>query len=144
MLELGETLGKALSDTGVNNATIFLKGDLGAGKTIFTRGLLQKLGFCGPVKSPTYTIVEPYEIKDLLFYHFDFYRIKDIEELELMGIRDYFFEQAIRVIEWPEYATGLKLSPDFELTFDILGSARTVTISPMSNTANEVIKKINA
>ena len=85
---------------------VFLVGDLGAGKTTLARGILRGLGFSGHVKSPTYTLVEPYEFGSTRVYHFDFYRIKDREELEYIGLDDLLGERAIKLVEWPERAAG--------------------------------------
>ena len=102
MLAFGTALARRLPA----NAVVYLEGDLGAGKTTLARGILRGLGFAGSVKSPTYTLVEPYGFSGLQVYHLDFYRIKDPEELEYIGLDDLFGETAIKLIEWPERAEG--------------------------------------
>jgi len=119
-LAFGVTLAKAIQP----NLTVYLHGDLGAGKTTLVRGLLHALGHVGKVKSPTYTLVEPYEIKynvtsSLMLYHFDLYRFNDEEEWESAGFRDYFNANSVCVIEWPEKAQNVLPTPDLNITFSI-------------------------
>lgn len=119
-LAFGVALAKAIQP----NLTIYLHGDLGAGKTTLVRGLLHALGHVGKVKSPTYTLVEPYEIKynvasSLMMYHFDLYRFNDEEEWESAGFRDYFNANSVCVIEWPEKAQNVLPTPDLNITFSI-------------------------
>ncbi len=111
---------------------LHLRGDLGAGKTTLVRGLLRGLGHGGRVKSPTYTLVEPYELSSLHFYHFDFYRLKNQEEWEQAGFREYFNAQAFCAVEWPERARGLLAAPDLEIELRFEGERRRARIEARS------------
>lgn len=94
---------------------VFLKGDLGAGKTTLVRGILRSWGFEGAVKSPTYTLLEPYEIAGQSVYHFDFYRVEDPEELSFIGIDELMSASAIKFVEWPDAFVERLPVPDYEI-----------------------------
>ena len=119
-----EALGAALASGARPGRVIHLRGDLGAGKTTLVRGLLRALGHAGRVKSPTYTLVEPYELSSLHFYHFDFYRLKNQEEWEQAGFREYFNGEALCAVEWPERAHGLLAPPDLDIELRFEGEHR--------------------
>ena len=121
--------------------TIFLSGNLGVGKTTFARGFLRGLGFNGHVKSPTFTLVEEYFLQNKRVYHFDFYRIRDAEELECLGIRDYF-DQAVLLIEWSEHVSAYLPLPDLMYRFEILGSGRRLVAEGISKIGRQILEKL--
>ena len=120
--ELGQKLGRQAAAGQV----ITLIGDLGVGKTVFTQGLAAGLGITEPVSSPTFTIVQIYEEGRLPLYHFDLYRIGDVEEMDEIGYEDYFYGEGVCLIEWanlieeilPEHLTEVQIEKDLEKGFD--------------------------
>ena len=123
-LEAGRQFAKKLH----SGLTVYLHGDLGAGKTTFVRGVLQGLGHAGKVKSPTYTLVEPYVISNCQIYHFDLYRFNDEEEWEAAGFREYFNDESICLVEWPEKAGNLLPIADFDIKMSVLNAGRKLEI----------------
>lgn len=127
MVAFGEQLG-AIFAAYNGPLSVHLCGTLGAGKTTLTRGILRAFGHTGAVKSPTYTLVEAYEFGARRVYHFDLYRLGDPEELEYMGIRDYFIEQNLCLLEWPERGEGVLPVPDLVINIAVQGEGRRVEL----------------
>ncbi|KGJ92741.1 tRNA (adenosine(37)-N6)-threonylcarbamoyltransferase complex ATPase subunit type 1 TsaE [Colwellia psychrerythraea] len=140
-------IGSGLADI-VKSATVqqalvvYLNGDLGAGKTTLTRGFVRGMGHAGNVKSPTYTLVEPYELGEWRVFHFDLYRLADAEELEYMGIRDYFNNDCCCFIEWPEKGAGLLAKADLIINIAYQDEQRVIQLQAETVHGEQVIKEL--
>lgn len=131
-------MGKALE----RGLTLFLHGDLGAGKTTLVRGLLHDVGHTGKVKSPTYTLVEPYVVSGLELYHFDLYRFIDPEEWMASGFREYFNANTICLVEWPEKAGGFLPEPDIDIRLQVAGTGRRVAMTANTAAGNRCMESV--
>jgi tRNA threonylcarbamoyladenosine biosynthesis protein TsaE len=138
-----EALGVRLAPALRAGMMLHLHGELGAGKTTLIRGILRGLGHTGAVKSPTYTLVEPYPMNGLSVFHFDLYRLKDPEELEFLGIRDYLEGQGICLVEWAERGAGVLPAADVEITIHRSGDGRQVQFLTHTASGDELLRAIS-
>lgn len=132
-------LGAALAARITPGLVIYLYGNLGAGKTTLVRGLLRALGHTGRVKSPTYTLVEPYELPGLTLHHYDLYRMNDPREWLDAGFRDDFSGTIACIVEWPEKAAGLLPKPDVEIRIEMEGDGRRAKLSGLTAPGREAL-----
>ncbi|MBV8657247.1 MAG: tRNA (adenosine(37)-N6)-threonylcarbamoyltransferase complex ATPase subunit type 1 TsaE [Burkholderiales bacterium] len=139
-LAAGEALARVLRP----GMTIYLLGDLGAGKTTLTRGILRGLGYAGRVKSPTYTLVEPYVISNLYLHHFDLYRFADPLEWEDAGFREMFNPESVCLVEWPDKAEGMLPEPDWTIALQPLDEGRCLTLTVGSEFGTLCLDCLNA
>lgn len=121
---------------------IYLVGDLGAGKTTLTRGILRGFGHQGAVKSPTYTLVEPYELRQCHIYHFDLYRLADPEEVEYLGTEEYFANNNLCIVEWPERGGQAIPAPDLRITLTTRGAGRELRCQSLSAHGAVIAKRL--
>jgi len=138
-------LGGNVAESSMPGAVIYLRGQLGVGKTTFVRGFLKKLGYKGIIKSPTFNLFEIYQIDNQIICHVDLYRLKHPEELVYIGIIDYFNKKNIWLIEWPENGQGFLPAQDLLCCFDFTnkGINRVVEISSNSLIGNNIVDEIN-
>ncbi len=140
MQKLGATIA-AVCESG---CVIYLNGELGAGKTTLVRGFLRKLGYQGHVRSPTFTLFEPYQLDIMPVYHFDLYRLINPEEFMYIGGREYFTAQSVCLIEWPERGAGFLSAADLvcNFDFDAKGRGRIVQLVAGSDKGKNIISKL--
>ena len=137
-----EALGGKLARCCAPPCIIYLIGDLGTGKTTLVRGFLRGLGFRGKVKSPTYTLLEPYELADRNCYHFDLYRLADPEELEYLGMQDVLDDKAILLVEWPERGEGVLPVADLVIHLRHAGESRDLVFTANTPTGGGIIQAL--
>jgi len=138
-----EALGEHLANALQPGAVIHLEGELGTGKTTLARSLLRSLGFQGIVRSPTYTLLEPYEIGDWRLVHLDLYRINDPEELENLGLRDQLDAHCVVLVEWPDRGVGHLPGADLRVSLAHVDSGRRVCITPATPRGEAILAKIS-
>jgi tRNA threonylcarbamoyladenosine biosynthesis protein TsaE len=138
-----EQLGARLAAS-VTPAVVYLIGDLGAGKTTLVRGFIHALGYTGKVRSPTYTLVEPYACERCPVFHLDLYRLADAEELEWLGLRDMLEQPALLMVEWPERGTGVLPPADLTVYMDYAGSGREARLVPASGAGKQLLKGLES
>ena len=124
------------------HSKIVLSGDLGSGKTKFTEGLLRHFGLEDEISSPTFTIVNEYDAPKFKIYHFDLYRLADPEELEFMGIRDYFSQNCICLIEWAEKGEGILPEADLLVNIDYYDDARNITLIAQNSVSEHILTQL--
>jgi tRNA threonylcarbamoyladenosine biosynthesis protein TsaE len=139
-----ERLGAWLAAGIAPGRVVHLRGDLGAGKTTLVRGLLHALGHAGRVKSPTYTLVEPYTLSRLDLYHFDFYRFRDRSEWVSSGFREYFSPDTACIVEWPERAGDLLAQPDLQVRLEIAGESRQALVESCTSAGTAWLSSLRA
>lgn len=138
-----EAMGKQLAEVCPIPGIIFLQGQLGAGKTTLSRGFLHGLGVTGAIKSPTFTLVEPYSLTDRHVFHFDLYRIADSEELTYIGLRDYFTDNSICLIEWPERGQGHLPQPDLICQLSLHSDGRLLNLYAQTEKGKSMLDKLS-
>ncbi len=139
-----ENLGGQLALNCPPGLKLFLHGQLGAGKTTLVRGFLKALGHQGTVKSPTYTLVEPYHTNGRTIYHFDLYRLNSPDELDAIGLRDYFDAAAICLVEWPERGGRLLGTADLDIVLELAGTGRVADLKAQTGPARQLLTALNA
>lgn len=136
--QLGARLSAAVGDV----CTCYLYGDLGTGKTTLVRGFLRGLGHQGSVKSPTYTLMEPYQVGGRAVYHFDLYRLADPGELEYLGVRDLLEQESVILVEWPERGVGELPPADLVVDIQYLAHGRALRIKAQNKSGEAILARL--
>jgi tRNA threonylcarbamoyladenosine biosynthesis protein TsaE len=136
--QIGVRLARALEE----GCVVWLQGDLGTGKTTLVRGLLRGLGHRGAVKSPTYTLMEPYEVAGRDVFHLDLYRLSDPGELEYLGVRDLLGDRAVLLVEWPERGVGELPPADLSIHIDYLDRGRRLRFEACTETGSGLLARV--
>jgi tRNA threonylcarbamoyladenosine biosynthesis protein TsaE len=144
MRALGRALGAALCTVGGGALVIGIEGELGAGKTTLVAGVLAGVGIEGAIRSPTYTLIEPYEAAGLRLYHIDLYRLSGAREVEALGIRDLLDERAVLLIEWPSRAAGALPTEDLSISIEYAVQRRVLTAQGHSSVGDKLLEQILA
>jgi len=139
MRAIGAAFAAALSSVADAAVVFAIRGELGAGKTTLVGGLLNALGLRGPARSPTYTLIEPYELAERSVYHLDLYRLVDPSEVEGLGVRDLLAANAVLLIEWPEKGGAFMPAADIALAIDYAGTGRQLRVSPHSQVGRRLM-----
>lgn len=151
MRALGRVLGRALRTVSGGAVVVGIEGELGAGKTTLVQGVLASLGVTGAIRSPTYTLIEPYEAAGLQLYHIDLYRLSSAREVEALGIRDLLDARAVLLIEWPSRGAGALPSDDLSVSIEYQGpntengvQRRLLTAQAHSSAGDKLLEQILA
>ena len=137
-----EAFGRKIAEVLKPPCILYLEGDLGTGKTTLARGILRGLGYEGRVKSPTYTLLEPYDLATLSCYHFDLYRLSDPEELSFLGIEDLLREDSVFLVEWPAQGRGVLPVPDCLIEIAYCGDRRKLSFTAQSDKGIQIINNL--
>lgn len=135
---IGKAIGRGLGGKG----SVFLKGDLGTGKTTLCRGILRAMHHEGAVKSPTFTLVEPYDLAEGQVFHFDLYRLSSPDELEYIGVDDYFANNNLCLVEWPERAIDHLPNADLLIELFVAGRSRRIKVVANSEHGKQVVEQL--
>ena len=143
--EAMEALGAQLASAAVP-AIVYLDGELGTGKTTLVRGLLRAMGHTGKVRSPTYTLVEPYQLDAGTVYHLDLYRLGHAEELEFLGLRDLLADPALLLVEWPERGAGILPAADLaiHIKYAATDDGRDVSLEPATEAGRQLVSRVES
>lgn len=134
-----DAFGRRLANCLKSPCIVYLDGDLGTGKTTLVRGVLRGLGHRGSVRSPTYTLLEPYDLGALRLFHLDLYRLGDPEELEFLGLRDLLDADSVLFVEWPQRGAGVLPPADLEIRLDYSASGRVLELMPRTPAAEALL-----